>query len=113
VHPRYIALIVFVWVTAAIFGAALEGNFVGAEEHTTLEKVMFWEKIRTSESGWSIQTFASAPASFLEGLWDMVTFNFAYLKDTWWLRWMILAPLVAFLIWGLALTFLSILQKGI
>lgn len=112
-QPRYIAFLVFIWIVGALLGAIMEEGIVGATQQTTLDKVLVWERVASDQAGWGIYTFAKATPEFLDGMFEMLTFQFSFLEDMWWFRWLILAPLIALFAWALILTFISIMSKGL
>ncbi len=112
-QPRYVAFIIFVWVTGALMGAMMDKTFVGPTEQTAIDKILVWEQVSSDESGWGIYTFAKSVPEFLSGIFDILTFKFSFLEGVWWFRWIILGPIIGLLAWALVITFISIMSKGL
>jgi len=118
---KYIALLFFVFVVMAIFGAILsgaaitgeEGYLIGEGDTDPLNKILFWQTI-SSEEGWGFFEVVGGVLGFFQGLFDLITWNFSYLDgDMEIFKVVVLYPLSALVVYGLIMTLVGIFQKSI
>ena len=110
---KSVAAVVFVWVVAALLGGLYEMSWMGGPEQTFLNKVLFYN-IVTTEGTWGATELAGGPLGYLQALWQMATFNFSFITGEWELvRWIIFAPLTAYVVFGLVMTVIGILRGTI
>lgn len=110
---KSVAAVVFVWVVAALLGGLYEMSWMGGPEQTLLNKVLFYN-IVTTEGTWGATELAGGPLGYLQALWQMATFNFSFITGEWELvRWIIFAPLTAYVVFGLVMTVIGILRGTI
>ena len=107
---KSVAAVVFIWVVAALLGGLYEMSWLGGAEQSLLNKVLFYN-IVTTEGTWGSTELVGGPLGYLEALWQMATFNFSFITGEWELvRWIIFAPLTAYLVFGLVMTVIGILR---
>lgn len=112
-QPKYVAFIVFTWVLAAFCGGVVEGTLLGANESATLNGLMTWTRIFSEQDFGILELIASTPAFFIS-LFNMLTFNFSFFQGDWELvRWIILSPIIASIVWGLVSMFIPNWQRSI
>jgi len=111
--PKIIAATVFVWVIAALLGGLYEMSYLGGPEHTLLNKILFYN-IVTTEGTWGTTELAGGPLGYMEAIWRMATFQFAFITGDFELvRWIIFTPLTAMLVYGIIMTVIGILRGTI
>ncbi len=111
--PKAVAAMVFIWVVAALLGGLYEMSWVGSTEQTLLNKVLFYN-IVTTEGTWGVTELVGGPLDYMEAVWKLATFQFTFISGEWELvRWIIFAPLTAYLVFGLVMTVIGILRGTI
>ena len=109
--PKYIAFFVLVFICGSIIGLMLEGAMLGEEQQLTLNPVLVWEQVNSEES-WGILSSLNFVRSYFESLWKVGTWNFSFFTGNWvYLKWIIWTPLFAMFVWGLVMTFISLIQR--
>jgi len=110
---KYIAFITYIWIVGGIFGAIIEGAYLGAGESGILDKVSFWQTI-SSEQNWGIWEVVGTVKDFFTGIFDMITFRFAFIPGTDWelYRVIIGAPIMGLFVFGLTMTLVGIFSKS-
>lgn len=109
--PKFIAFIMFVWITAAILGLVMEQQAIGADQVSTLQQLTGMQL--TGGSG-GLTQIAATPLNYLGALWKAITLQTVdtFLTGGWvYVKWIVLAPIIAMGIWGLVLSFLQIFSK--
>ena len=110
---KAIAAVVFIWVIAAVLGGLYEMSWIGSTEQSVLNKVLFYN-IVTTEGTWGATELAGGPVGYLQALWQMATFQFSFMTGEWELvRWVVFAPLSAYLVFGFVMTVVGILRGTI
>ena len=110
---KYLALLVFLWVVAAVLGGVIEGAALGENETGVLNILTSWAEVNTAES-WSIVKVVQALPSFFSSLFELMTFDFAFFDGGWELvRWFLFVPLMVTVVFGLITTFVGIFQRTI
>lgn len=110
---KYIGLLVFLWVVAAIVGGVIEGAAMSENETGVLNDLMSWSEVSTSEAWGPLKVIAALP-DFFGSLFNLMTFDFAFFDGQWELvRWVLLAPLMATVVFGLIITFVGVYQRSI
>ena len=108
---KYLALIVFLWVVAAVLGGVIEGATLSSNETSVLDNLTSWSEINTAES-WGTFKFLTALPSFFSSLFTLMTFDFAFFDGGWELvRWFLFVPLMVMTVFGLVVTFLGLYQR--
>ena len=113
---KWVAFIVFVWVTSSLLAAVMAEGYLGATHEAYLRDLAWPQIVSAQESIWTatwhvvtfaprwfwaflnILTFADARNTFLVGPWALVT-------------WVVLAPIIAAAVWGVVAVFIGIFQK--
>jgi hypothetical protein len=104
---KYWAFFVFIFVVGTIMGLLMENEMIGADEQSTLEGLMVWQETQSEGMGW-----ISAVPAYFNSLLKALVWDFAFLTGNWvYIKWIIWAPLMAMMVWGLIVTFLGAVQK--
>ena len=114
--PKYLTLILFVWITGAIMGAGMEGvqpGLTGGDEKTALDKIMIWKNVKFEDI---TATFSvvSATGGFFTGLFEIMFFQFGFLEGNTYadlFRWVVLGPLLIAVIWGVIVTLVGVFSR--
>lgn len=111
--PKAVAAVVFVWIVAAVLGGLYELSWLGGPEQTLLNKVLFYN-IVTTEGTWGTTELAGGPLDYLQAVWQMATFQFSFITGDYELvRWIVFAPLTAYVVYGFIMTAVGILRGTI
>ena len=117
-QPRYIAFIVFVWVISSMFCALIQQQQMDASGHGelgTLNNLMSWQESSTTTAGGITKLVTAAP----DALWSIgkiLTFQPArdILQNEWaWVFWIVFAPIIALVVYGMFMMFVSIIRRNI
>lgn len=111
--PKYMALIVFIWVTGSLMGAVIEGTYLGADQKSTLDKLLVWKELEIDQP-WDVFGIPVAAAGFFSSMFKMMTFNFAFLEGNEYgqlFRWIIIAPFAAIFIYGVIMTVIGLFSR--
>ena len=114
--PKYLSLLLFLWVAGAIMAATMEGNQVGVlsgKETTALDQIMIWKNIKFEDIS---DTFSvvGATGTFFSGIFNLMFFNFGFLQGNVYadlFRWIILGPLLIAIIWGVVVTLVGVFSR--
>lgn len=110
---KWIGFIVFVWIIGAMVGAVLEGSFISANETSVLNQLMGWQEITSQESWWPVKFIGALP-DFFNGIFRLLTFDFAFFYGGWELvRLVLLAPIIATVVFGLIIMFFGLFSKEV
>lgn len=111
--PKYVGLIVFIWIIAGLCQGVIEGTMLGANESGVLNGVMSWTRV-FSEQDFGIVELVGTIPTFFVSLFKMFTFDYSFFKGEWEIvRWILLAPLMATFVFGLVTMFFGMYQKSI
>ncbi len=111
-NVKWVALVVFIWITGTILGLIMEGEQLGASHQSTLNDLLIWQKVSSIEGGWSSLQIITFVPSFFGALFTLLSFNFSFLSgDLQIVRWVVLAPIAAVVTWGLILTLFGIFSR--
>ena len=117
--PKYIAFIIFIWVTGSVLGAVLEQGQLTSGDESTLSQVMVWQQI-SAEEDWGILDIVSLVPEFFGSLFQMLTWQFSFLDSSDsgsmgpaadYLKWILLAPITGLAIFGIVIVLFGIFQK--
>ena len=101
---KYWAFFVFLFVVGTILGLVIENANLGAAEQSNLEGLMVWTS--TNITGWGT-IITNAPTYFVS-LFNALFWNFSFLTGGWvYVKWLVWAPLMAMMVWGLIYTFVG------
>jgi hypothetical protein len=114
--PKYLTLMLFLWIGAAIMGATMEGQQIGlvdGEAQTALDQVMIWKNVKFEDIS---DTFSvvGATGTFFSGLFNLMFFNFAFLEGNVYadvFRWVVLGPVLIAVIWGVIVTVIGVFSR--
>lgn len=115
---KWVAFLVFIWVTSAILADIMAGSSpLGAHGETTqLSYLTSWIETTTEES-WGLFQLPGFIMGFFGMLWNVMTFQAAretYLTGAASLVvWIVLAPIMVATIWGVVVVFIGMLQKAL
>lgn len=108
---KYWAFIVFVFVIGTILGLLIENSAVSAEEQSTLQGLMAWQE---TETGGGFGRFMTTTAEYFPSLLKALVWDFSFLTGGWvYVKWIVWAPLMAMMVWGLLATFIGATQKSL
>lgn len=109
--PKYIAFFVFLFVVGTILGLIVEEGMLGPEQQSTLNGLLVWQQVGTEET-WGTFTSLGFVGDFFSSLWNALTWNFVFFQGNWvYLKWILWVPLMAMAVWGLVITFISLIQR--
>jgi len=108
VPAKYWAFFVFLFIVGTIMGLLIENEAMGPGEQSTIQGLMVWQE--TEDPTWG--TFLVAAPAYFGSLLKALVWDFSFLTGGWvYVKWIVWAPLMAMMVWGLIATFLSVVQK--
>lgn len=115
-QPKLIALVVFIYVVAMIVGWASTGQnlFVDSNMTNPVEGVMSFGQSSAQES-WGLFTIPLSLPQYFHNIWTIITLDFPIFQSGWWIiiRWLVLGPIIAMVVYGLISTFMSLIQRTV
>lgn len=113
---KWIAFLVFIWVSTAVLADIMAGSSpLGSHgEESQLSFLTSWIGV-TSEESWSLWEMPGFVLGFFGVLWNVMTFQAA--RETFltgWAElvvWIVLAPIMVATVWGVVSIFLGLFQK--
>ena len=113
---KWIAVIIFVWSISAIVTWIMTNQNVFASDNVTgSPNALLSFLVGTGHYDWGNFVGVGANESFFTEMWRIVTLDFPFWKDGWWviLRWLIVAPLIGTVVFGLIILFMSVFQRTV
>ena len=115
---KWVAFLVFIWVTSAILADIMAGGdpLSTHGEESQLSYLTSWIEATTEES-WGLMKMPGFVLGFFGMLWNVMTFQAA--RETFltgWaslIVWIVLAPIMAATVWGVVVVFIGMLQKAL
>ena len=114
-NPKWVGFLVFIWVIGALVGSVSEGTSLLTNETITgpVQGIMSYTEV-WSEQDWGTLVHPGTHTDFFEDLFQMLLLDFPVFEGPWAIiRWIVLAPIVGTIVFGLILMFFSIFQKSI
>jgi hypothetical protein len=113
---KYIALFIFIWAIAAIAGSFSVGSNLMDNETVSspVQDVMYYSQTVTQTDAGPV-AMAGAAVSFFGAVLRILFLDFPVFHEGPWvvLRWVILAPLIGAVIYGIIATFTGVLQRQV
>ena len=118
--PKYLAILMFLYISAGIMGATMEDTMIGAvgsDEKTTVDDLLVYQKIDFTDvtGGFGI---VGAVAGFFTAVYTIMTFDFAFLEGTGdyaiyteVAKWILVGPFIFAIIWGLIATLVGVFSR--
>ena len=120
---KYIGLLIFIWVVAALIGGVMEKQWLGTREQGILDCVLSFQTISEEQDIGTTELpgpisglvhFIQSSFGWLNSVWKMVTFQFAFIHDEWILvKWLVLGPLMGTIVFGLITMFFGMFQRSV
>lgn len=109
--PKYIAFFVLLFIVGTVLGLVIEEGTIGEGQTSTLNSLLFWQELGSEES-WGLLKTLGFVKDYFQALWNVLFWNFAFFEGPWmWVKWLIWIPLMAMAVWGLVMTFISLIQR--
>jgi hypothetical protein len=106
---KYWAFFVFLFIVGTMMGLLIENELLSPDEQSTVQGLMIWEET-SSEDGFG--GFITTAAGYFPSLLKTMVWDFAFITGLWmYIKWIVWAPLMAMMVWGLIITFIGALQK--
>jgi len=115
---RWIGFLVFVWAIAAVIGSVTVGTNLFADANTTepIQGIMDYSETWSAE-GWGMFVKPEAHAGFFGDVFKIMTLNFPIFGPAgspWqYIRWIILGPIIATVVFGMITLFASIFRRDV
>ena len=112
-HPKYIALILFIWITGALMGAVIEASYIGVTEDNLLSRILIWQTISLDEP-WGVFQIPGAVPGMFDALFEMMFFKFSFLEGDPYaelFRWVVLGPLIGLVVIGILFMLIAVFKE--
>jgi hypothetical protein len=118
--PKYLAILMFLYISAGIMGAAMEDTMIGAvgsDSKTTVDDLLVYQKIDFTDvtGGFGI---VGAVGGFFTAVYTIMTFDFAFLEATGdhaiytqVAKWILVGPFIFAIVWGLIATLVGVFSR--
>ena len=117
-HPHWIGFLVFVWVMGLLIGSVPVGEMMTENETVTdpVQGVLSYAEIY-SEEDWGTLLIPTTHLNFFGDLFDLLVLDLPLFgaPDSPWqmVRWIALSPIIATVVFGLIILFITIFWKQI
>ncbi len=113
--PKWVGLFVFVFVSLALMGALMEGEFLKNDgtEVESLRRISSLQQL-TLDQDWGGFDIVTIPIKMAPALVNIISFDFAYLEGNVYanyFRMLIFLPLGVIMVYGLAMTMVGIMRS--
>ncbi len=115
---KWVGFAVFVYVMGLLVAYMSTGyNVFNWTNMTDAVQITSTFSVATSQEDWGTFAFIAAPFNsvldYFRGLWQVLTLDLPVFHEGPWriLRWIIIAPITATIIYGLIVTFFSMFQR--
>lgn len=111
---KWIAFFIFIGLVGSLFGAIVEGAYLGEGQRGVLNQLSVWQKIQEEQS-WGFWEVVGVIPGFFAGLFNLMTFNYAFIQGTEWelYRWIIFGPLIGLFVYGLVMTLAGLFSRNV
>lgn len=104
----------FIWVCAALLGGIYEMEWMGGSTAPSRLNALLFYQISSSESSTGMLQTAGSPLKYLQNMWEMATFQYSFISgEAEIVRWILFIPLVAYVVFGILMTFWSLFRGSI
>jgi len=114
-HPKYIALLVFIYTIGTLLSLLYEETYLSANEIGVLDGLLVWREMEI-EQPWDVFKTVGPSADFFVSIFDMLTFNYSFLSGNEYvllLRIILMAPIMALIVYGLIMTLIGLFSRAI
>jgi len=110
----WVAFFCWVFLGGSLLGAIIEESYLGGGEQSVLNQIAFWQVIQEEQS-WGVWEVAGIPYQFFKGMFNMITWNFAFIQGTDWeiYKWFILGPFITAFVYGMIMTLVGIFTREV
>jgi len=115
---KYIGALIFIWIIGALLGGVIEVAYLGSYEGSVLNCVLSYtvvseeQEVGVVESPGPISGISSG-IGWLNSVWTMLKFDFAFLHGEWRLvNWLLFAALTGTIVAGLIFMFFGQFQRA-
>ena len=114
--PKIISLACFLYVIGLLVGWASTGSntFVDTNMTDPIQGLMSFQTSQETQQ-WGVLSIPMALPTYFNNMWKVATLDFPIFNEGWWIiiRWILLGPIIAMIVYGLVSTFMSLLQRTI
>jgi len=113
---KWVGFAVFVYVIGLIVAyVSIGANVFSWTNMTEQVQGVAYYSVATAQEDWGAFTFAAAPFAYFKNLWAVMTLDLPVFQEGAWkiLRWVILAPIIATMIYGMVVTFFSMFRRTV
>ncbi|KKN03511.1 hypothetical protein LCGC14_1107030 [marine sediment metagenome] len=111
--PKWIVLIIFIFVCSYLVGMIGEKSTVSTEMIEDINVVASWGVVQ-SEEDFGVLTYVRAPILYFNSLWDIITYDPPVFDNSFEIvRWLSMAPLLGGIAFGLIILFFSAFRRTI
>ena len=111
--PKFIALLIFIWITGSLMGSVIEGSYLGEAQKGTFDSLLVWKELEIDQV-WDVFKIPVAVGEFFGALYQMMAFDFSFLEGNSYgqlFRWIILGPIIGVLVYGIIITVIGLFNR--
>ncbi len=112
-NPKWMAMIVFVWVTASFMSGIMEDAFIGEAEKGVLDNLNAFRGVGIDQPS-GILSLVTAPTGFFQAVYDLLAFKVAFLDGNQYatvFRAVVLAPITVVIIYGFIMVLVGVFTR--
>ena len=117
-HPKYIALILFIYIVAAIMTSVMEDGTVAIadDKESTVKSVTDFEQISSDQSWAKPWKVVTTPFDYFRSINDILFLKASFLDnaDSQYaelFRWIVLTPMVGLVIYGFIMVLVGVFSR--
>ena len=108
--PKWIILVVSIWVVLGLIGGVMEGAYMGHGEHSTLNRLVT-SQVMSSTTLWGRISGVFTDGDFWGALAKLITFDLAMFVGAWEIfKWILFFPLTVALVLTIALAIIGAIR---
>lgn len=112
-HPKFIAMIVLIFVVGALFTGIMEFGYFTSGDKALLDDLLIWQNVQIT-SVWGVIEAVGAVPGFFNALFQMLFMfvKFPFLSGDYGelYTWIILSPIFTIIIVGMIFMFIQVFQ---
>ena len=109
-NPKWIILVVSIWVVLGLMGGVMEGAYMGNDEHSTLN-CLVTSQVMSATTLWGRISGIFTDGEFWSALLKLITFDLAMFVGAWEIfKWILFLPLTIALVLTIALAIIGAIR---
>ena len=111
--PKWILLVVFLFIMMQLAGMVIEGSTLSTDTRDALNTISSWGIIH-EEQTFGLLDYIKAPFNYFGALWTVLTYDSPVFDGSFEIiRWVLVAPILAAISFGMVVLFFEAFQRSI